>query len=123
MSGQVGDSDLAGDVSVDYRAETPRLEATLVSDRLKFSDLAPLVGVPPDGGKEDSGQLFPDKPLEVERLHTMDMDVELTSERIEAQNFLPVTSLHARVRVQDGRAEAKPCASASPAAPSRAPWR
>lgn len=108
MSGRVGDSDLAGDVSVDYRAETPRLEATLVSDRLKFSDLAPLVGVPPDGGKEDSGQLFPDKPLEVERLHTMNMDVELTSERVEAQDFLPVTSLHARVRVQDGRAEAKP---------------
>lgn len=109
MSGRVGDSDLAGDVTVDYRPDTPRLAARLVSRRLRLGDLAPLAGIQLGDGKDQSSdQLFADEPMEVGGLHAMNMDVELTAERVEAPAFLPVDALHIRVRVENGRAEAAP---------------
>jgi len=123
MSGRIGDSDVSGDVAVDYRPKVPMLTAELVSTHLDFDDLAPLIGAPPEVGSGETAsdaqrrqfqrmreqdQLFPDVPLKVERLRSMDMDVRLTSNKIESRAFLPVTSLDVRVRVASGRAEANP---------------
>ena len=44
---RVGDSDLAGDVTVDERKKPAFLTAKLVSNNLAFKDLAPLIGAPP----------------------------------------------------------------------------
>jgi len=41
---RVGDSDLAGDITVDERKKPEFLTAKLVSSNLAFKDLAPLVG-------------------------------------------------------------------------------
>ena len=110
MKGRVGDSDLAGDLAVDYGRETPLLRARLESESLHFRDLAPLVGVDPEADDAgDDGRVLPDVPLAgLERLHAMDMDVELSADRIEAPVFLAMSSLDVRVRVENGRAEAKP---------------
>lgn len=123
MTGRIGDSDVTGDVSVDYGPKRPFLKATLASGRLDFDDLAPLIGLPPEAGDQETAsdaqrkqlermrsndQLFPDTPLEVKRLHAMDMDVTLTSDRVHSRAFLAVTSIDARVRVKNGRAEANP---------------
>lgn len=123
MSGRIGNSDIAGDMAVDYGRKTPMLTAKLVSGRLDFDDLAPLVGVPPEtgGGEaataeqklrqdrlERQGNLFPDTPIDAERLHAMDMDVSLSADQVHARDFLPVDRLSFRIRVQDGRAEADP---------------
>ena len=120
---RVGDSDLTGDVLVDWRRKPGHLTAKLVSQKLVFADLAPLIGAPPDkpgGGTvspqqrqtqqqlEASGDLFPNLPLKVEKLRAMNMDVTLDAKRVVAPSYLPVQALSFRVMVQDGVATAKP---------------
>ena len=103
----VGDSDLTGDVLVDTRRKPGHLTAKLVSQKLVFADLAPLVGAPPDkpGGNvspqqrqtqqqlEATGDLFPNVPLKVEKLRAMNMDVTLDAKRVIAPAYLPVQAL------------------------------
>ena len=120
---RVGDSDLTGDVLVDWRRKPGHLTAKLASQKLVFADLAPLIGAPPDkpgGGTvspqqrqtqqqlEASGDLFPNLPLKVEKLRAMNMDVTLDAKRVVAPSYLPVQALSFRVMVQDGIATAKP---------------
>ena len=50
--GVVGDSDLAGDASVDTGRARPFLRANLVSKRLDFDDLAGFVGKAPQAGAQ-----------------------------------------------------------------------
>lgn len=121
MAWHAGDSDLSGEVRIDQRAKPERLKANLVSQRLAFADLAPLVGATP--GKrgnvsaqqahteqqlEATGNLFPDVPLHVERLRAMDMDVTLDAKRVLAPSYLPVQALDARVQVENGVATVRP---------------
>lgn len=123
MSGRIGDSDIAGEVRIDYGRKVPLLTADLVSGRLDFDDLAPLVGVPPETGRgeaataEQEGRqerlrkednLFPETPIDTKRLHAMDMDVALKADHVTARDFLPVDTVEFRVRVQEGRAEVRP---------------
>jgi AsmA family protein len=121
MIWHAGDSDLTGDVAIDERTKPERLTANLVSQRLAFADLAPLVGDTP--GKrgnvsgqqarteqqlEATGNLFPNVPLQVERLRAMNMDVTLDAKRLVAPAYLPVQSLDAHVRVENGEAVVQP---------------
>lgn len=122
---RVGDSDLAGDVQLDDRGKPARLTARLESQKLVFADLAPLVGLP--GGppaRQPAGSLFPDVPLEVEKLRAMTMDVTLDARRVVAPPHLPVQALAVRVAVQDGIATARPLTLVLPGdAQSAAPGR
>jgi AsmA family protein len=117
MAWHAGDSDLSGEVAIDQRTKPSRLSARLVSQRLAFADLAPLVGAAP--GKpsnvpaqqrqtkalpEAKGDLFPNVPLHVERLRAMDMDVTLDAKRVLAPAYLPVQAIAARVQVENGQA-------------------
>src|SRR3546814_1256388 len=38
----------------------------------------------------------------------MDMDVTLSADEVNARSYLPVDTVHFRIRVEDGRAEANP---------------
>jgi uncharacterized protein involved in outer membrane biogenesis len=119
---RVGDSDLTGEVAIDERRKPGHLTAKLVSQKLVFADLAPLVGAPPDKPAgtvspkqrqtqqqlEATGDLFPNVPLKVEKLRAMNMDVTLDAKRMIAPAYLPVQALSFRVVVQDGVATAKP---------------
>ncbi|MGE4220929.1 MAG: AsmA family protein [Alphaproteobacteria bacterium] len=121
MQGRVGESDLSGDIAIDYGGKKPVLTADLRSKNLDFDDLAPLVGAPPDTEGEAASaeqaataqalearqDAFPDRPLQTELLKVMDMDVRFEAASIHSE-VLPVDSLSARVRVEDGRAVAKP---------------
>jgi AsmA family protein len=117
----VGGSDLAGDILIDQRSKISHLTAKLVSQHLLFADLAPLVGASP--GKtgnvsaqqkqteeqlEANGDLFPDVPLQVERLRAMNMDVSLDAKHVVAPSYLPVTALAFRVVIDSGRATVQP---------------
>lgn len=121
FEGRIGDSDMAGDVTIDYGREKPMLTANLVSNKLDFDDLAPLVGAPPDTDetasaeqKEEAAQLkqqdelFPDVPLEVDLLDVMDMEVMLDAKKVTAENYLPVQALAGTVTVEGGKAVVKP---------------
>jgi AsmA family protein len=121
MAWHTGDSDLSGDVAIDQQSKPSRLTAHLVSQRLVFADLAPLIGATPgkrsnqsaqqkqtEAQLEATGDLFPNVPLHVERLRAMDMDVTLEAKRVVAPSYLPVQAIAARVQVQSGQALVRP---------------
>src|SRR5690606_40134059 len=97
FSGTVGDSDLAGDVTVTVGGERPHFRGDLVSSLLDFDDLAGLVGGSPDSGPDDtsnpefearaaeraaSGRVLPDHRYAPAKLRSMDADERLSSARI-----------------------------------------
>ena len=118
---RVGESDLTGEVTIDEQREPAFLTAKLVSQKLVFEDLAPMVGAAParknnvsakqaqtQAQLEASGDLFPNVPLQVEKMRAMNMDVTLDAKRVIAPPWLPVQALAFRVLIQDGNATVKP---------------
>jgi len=121
MKWHVGDSDLAGDLTLDEGVKPARLAAKLTSQNLVFADLAPLVGASPGKGStasdeqkktdaelKEKGELFPDVPLHVERLRAMNMDVSLDAKKVVAPDYLPVDTLFFHVVIENGKATVRP---------------
>jgi AsmA family protein len=121
MNLHAGDSDLGGGIEIDQHSKPSKLTANLVSQHLAFADLAPLIGATP--GKrgnvsaqqrqteeklEAKSEIFPDVPMQVERLRAMNMDVSLYARKVVAPNYLPVSAINMHVRVQDGQAIVDP---------------
>ena len=116
FTGMVGDSDLAGDASVDPSGERPFLRADLVSRRLDFDDLGGFVGAPPQTDKGEtasaeqkvesaklqaSARVLPDAEFKLEKLRNMDADVKLRAQRINAPS-LPLEAMTAHLFVDNG---------------------
>lgn len=116
FTGMVGDSDLAGDASVDPSGERPFLRADLVSRRLDFDDLAGFIGAPPQTDKGEtasaeqrleaaklkaSARVLPDDAFKLEKLRNMDADVKLRAQRINAPS-LPIEAMTAHLFVDNG---------------------
>ncbi|NJO67670.1 MAG: AsmA family protein, partial [Rhodospirillales bacterium] len=87
--GTMGDSDLGGDVAVDFSGRKPELTATVQSDRLVLADLAPAGGAPREDAEENSagtsarpGRVLPDKEIDLGRLNAMNGEVTFRSDRI-----------------------------------------
>jgi hypothetical protein len=121
MQGRIGDSDMAGNITIDYGRKKPLLTADLISQNLDFDDLAPLVGAPPDTKETASAEqkktaeqlknkdeLFPDLPLKVDLLDVMDMEVKLDAKKVRAENYLPIEALAGTVTVRGGKAVVDP---------------
>lgn len=101
FSGRVGDSDLSGDLSVQTgRDPRPLLKATLRSRSLDMDDLFAIVGGAPDPGETASagqkqmagamraqGRIFPDAPLDVKRLRSMDAEVDYRATSVKANRI------------------------------------
>ncbi|MAM57288.1 MAG: AsmA family protein [Salinicola sp.] len=114
FDGQIGDSDIHGDLTYLLGEPRPSLTGEVVSRQLRFADLAPLIGA--DSGGEDQGeddsqsgenQQPPDKVLPVsefqtEQWRTMDADVKFTAQRIEHGDSLPLDDLYTHVTLEDG---------------------
>jgi uncharacterized protein involved in outer membrane biogenesis len=118
MKGRIGNSDMNGIVVVEPRDKRSFLTADLHSNSLDFDDLGPLIGIPPNtdetASKEQKQQaaelkaeknLFPDKPMHVEKLRAMDMDVTLDAKKVKAAPYLPVRAITFNVKVDDGNAQ------------------
>ncbi len=99
FNGRVGDSDVAGDLSVLTGGERPLLKAAIVSKRLDFDDLGSLVGAAPATGRGETasagqkvegaqraagGLLLPTATLQVERIRAMDAEVTYRAETVNA---------------------------------------
>jgi uncharacterized protein involved in outer membrane biogenesis len=123
FDGVIGDSDMHGSLQIDYGREKPFLTAKLDSKLLDLDDLGPLIGLPPktEGGEaasaeqkqearnlEKSDNIFPDLPLNVDKLKVMDMDVTLVAKEVHSESYLAVTSFDAHIKVNDGRAVVDP---------------
>ena len=116
LGGRLGDSDISGDLRVDTRGERPRLEAELRSRKLDFDDLATLFGGAPATGAGETAadvqvavarqmqanaRIFPDAPLQVERIRAMDAELSYRAEAIEAPN-LPLRAADLHLTLEEG---------------------
>lgn len=122
IDGRVGDSDLAGNLSVDTAPERPMLKADLRSNSLDFDDLGAIFGAAPKTGVGETAspeqvamartmvaqqRLFPDAPLDVSRIRAMDADVSYQALSIRDAP-VRLTAGSARVRLEDGMLRANP---------------
>jgi uncharacterized protein involved in outer membrane biogenesis len=122
LGGRVGDSDLAGALTVTTGRERPFLKADLRSQSLDFDDLAAVFGgAPKAGGGETASpqqraigrelaaeqRLFPDAPLDVGRIRAMDADVAYRALSIRDAP-VRLTAGQARVKLDDGMLRAAP---------------
>jgi uncharacterized protein involved in outer membrane biogenesis len=122
FKGVVGDSDLAGDASVDTGRKRPYLRANLVSRRLDFDDLAGFIGAAPQTGGSESAnpeqkqlaarqaarpRLLPDTPYELEKLRAMDADVRWKAHRINTRK-LPIDDMEAHLLMENGLVRLEP---------------
>ncbi|WP_374604426.1 AsmA family protein [Arenimonas sp.] len=101
VTGTVGRSDLAGDVSVETGGERTRLVADLVSRKLDLDDLAGFIGGKPQAADPRDGRLFPDSVYDTEKLRSMDAQVSLVAHSLSAPP-LPFESLDARLVLENG---------------------
>ncbi|MDQ2695939.1 MAG: AsmA family protein [Pseudomonadota bacterium] len=115
FAGRVGDSDVAGFLSVDTGRDPKFLKADVTSRKLDFDDLAGLVGGTPDAGetaseeqkrkaaqREASGRLLPDDPIDLEKLRAMDAEVKFRGKQVIAPK-LPLSDLTANLQLRGGR--------------------
>lgn len=115
-NGRIGDSDIAGDLSVETRGERPFLEADLRSRRLDFDDLASIFGGAPSrtrgeavsaeqqavGGKMAAERrIFPEATLQVDRIRAMDAEVKYRAETVNAPR-MPLRKVALDLVLKDG---------------------
>ena len=122
FTGTVGDSDLAGNATIDMSGKRPRLAARLKSKLLDFDDLAGFVGGTPGTGEGETasgeqmeaararrttGKLLPDQPFDLKKLRSMDADVRLSASQVNSTK-LPLEGMTAHLKLVDGRLTVNP---------------
>lgn len=115
INGRVGDSDLAGNVSVDMNTEPFFVIADLTSDKIDLDDFGPIIGLAPDTEpgetaspaqekkakeQEESALLLPQKSIDFEKLRDMNVNLSLRSKHVESK--LPVDDLNIQVIIKNG---------------------
>jgi hypothetical protein len=114
FDGEVGDSDLAGALSVDFAPERPFVEARLSSASLDFDDLGVIVGAPSDveEGEPNARQqqiaaqyrrderAVPDAELDISRVRAVDAHVVFEADAVRA-GPAPLEALSAEIVLDD----------------------
>ncbi|QLL14084.1 AsmA family protein [Pseudomonas chlororaphis] len=116
FNGKIGDSDIHGNLTYVASQPRPKLTGTLVSNKLLFSDLAPLIGADSNaeqkarGGdsKQPADKVLPVEEFRTERWRDMDADVEFTGKRIVQSADLPFTDLYTHLVLDDGHLSLEP---------------
>jgi uncharacterized protein involved in outer membrane biogenesis len=114
FTGRVGDSDLAGDLTVEKQNGRRFLKGNLVSRSLDWKDLAQVLGTAPLPSKGASpvqkaashalaatGRMMPDAPIYMDRLRAMDADVQFRATAVKA-NLLRLTAVKLGVKLHQG---------------------
>lgn len=132
FKGEVGGSDLSGNLSYDVSGERGFLKADLLSNVLDSADLGGFIGLPisedkngentdaagdkkenkdseksADAAANPDERIIPDVPLNVERLRATDLDVTLNAKEITAPN-LPFNGMQVRFDLRDGQLKLDP---------------
>jgi uncharacterized protein involved in outer membrane biogenesis len=108
LRGELGNSDLSGDLTVDTGGAVPALSGRLASRRLSFDDLGALFGGGPTAPVK-SRYLLPDTPLHTERLRQMNAEVDYTAASVKSRDF-PLTSLATHIELENGVLKLSPLA-------------
>lgn len=113
FKGQVGDSDLSGDLIYQTKKKRGFVKANLISERLDMDDLAGFIGATPSEGtlspeqkaqaerEKSNPRLLPDVPIDLTRLRATDMEVRLKGKQITGSNW-PLNDLDIGFNLQKG---------------------
>ena len=110
FSGRVGSSLIGG--HLDYQSQRPRalLSGVVVAQRLRFSDLAALIGADSNASKTRRGaapvqpanKLLPVERFRTERWTSIDADIEFRADKIIHKPDLPIDKLTTHLYLRDG---------------------
>ncbi|KAF1025044.1 MAG: hypothetical protein GAK40_01469 [Burkholderia plantarii] len=103
LDGRVGGSDLHGTLSYAQRSPRPMLSGELVSNLLRFSDLAPVIGADSAASKRARGDTSKQPSG-----RALDADVRFTGRKLVKSADLPITDLYTHIVMQDGVLSLKP---------------
>lgn len=114
FSGRIGDSDIAGTLSVDTGGKRPAVKADLVSNVLALDDLGPVIGSRPGSVAQAAGEaaapaatasargrVLPDMPFKTDRWDSVDAEVTLTAKTIRRAKELPLENLTTHLSLRD----------------------
>jgi uncharacterized protein involved in outer membrane biogenesis len=113
LNGRVGDSDLHGMLAAETGGRRIMLTGDLTSNKLRFEDLATILGGAPAKGPKSpeqvaisqkmtaSQRLLPDAPLEVSRLRGMDAKVKYVATTV-TSDTLPVRAASVNLVLDNG---------------------
>jgi AsmA family protein len=116
FTGRVGDSDLEGTMTYERREPRPRIKGEVVSNLLRFEDLAPIIGADTNASKahraetvmQPADRVLPVAPFRTDRWRAIDADVKFTGRRIVKNPQLPFTDLYTHVIMKDGALTLQP---------------
>ena len=104
FKGVMGESDLAGDVSVRLQKPRPLLEGTVRSKQVRLSDLSGLIGGDPNAPAADApggdGRLIPATPINLPRLKAADVRLDFKGDHIIGDK-LPFDRLAFKLTIDD----------------------
>jgi uncharacterized protein involved in outer membrane biogenesis len=101
FKGTLGQSDLAGDISVDRGRKPQKVVATVVSKALVLDDLAGFIGARAPAQAVPRKTVLPQGEFRLERLKAADVDLRFRGEKIVTAN-LPLESMSAHLVVEGG---------------------
>lgn len=113
FKGQVGDSDMSGDLRYETKKERGFVKANLVSQLLDMDDLAGFIGATPSEGtlspeqkakaerEKSDPRLLPDVPIDLTRLRAADMELRLKGKKITGTKW-PLNDLDIGFNLQKG---------------------
>lgn len=110
FNGKIGDSDIHGSLTYQMSKPRPSLSGELVSNQLRFTDLAPLIGADSNQEKASRGEkatqpsdkVLPRDKFDTKQWSTMDADVKFTAKRIEHGESLPLSDLYTHLSLNNG---------------------
>ena len=77
LQAKLGESDLSGEATLKMTGDRPALSGAFTSARIDLPQLLGAGDGDGDGGGDDAGRLFPDTPLPLQLLRTVDADLKL----------------------------------------------
>lgn len=105
FTGLMGQSDLAGDLSVELGAARPLLTATVRAAQVRLEDLTGLIGGDPNAPAANAangdGRVIPSAPINLPRLRAADVRLDFTGKRIVGDK-LPFDRLAFKLAIDDG---------------------
>ncbi|MFT3804773.1 MAG: AsmA family protein [Burkholderiaceae bacterium] len=130
LDGRIGSSDIGGEARYTPRTGRPLLEADLHSRQLVMADLGPLIGVQTKAGGEriaydqqttatrpqaqaaerrnNADRVLPAGRFDPERMRAIDADVKLKADKLKLIDGLPLETLDAALRLDEGRLRLEP---------------
>ncbi|CAM3982638.1 protein YhjG [Yersinia intermedia] len=110
FNGKIGDSDINGSLTYTASQPRPKLTGKMSSEKLRFTDLAPLIGADSNQEKANRGErnrqpankVLPTDKFDTKSWGVMDADVTYAAKRIERDKSLPLSNLSTHVALNEG---------------------